>query len=179
MQPNKEHRKRECPQAGGKSDRKSKPSSSNNQTYDLKWRWRITLKGSRWIFFSWTPGYIPGGEWKKKFFLIYTETSYSILNTCRGEPNSEYIKTHEESIRMVGSQHVIVPHSVMRKITEKEHNKTTISSLKNSVFSVRMTETAKSVTVKCPICLKSNPINQKRPPPVTTNREIHLEITAK
>lgn len=42
-----------------------------------------------------------------------------------------------------------------------------------------MTETAKSITVKYPICLKNNPINQKRPPPVTTNREIHLEITAK
>lgn len=86
---------------------------------------------------------------------------------------------------MVNSQQVIVPPPVMRKIMQKEHNKTrgriesTISSLQNAVLSVWMTEIAKSITVKYPICLKSNPINWKKPPPLTVNRETHLEITGK
>lgn len=50
---------------------------------------------------------------------------------------------------------------------EKEHDKThwgiesVISNLQNSVLSVRMTERAKSITVKCPTCLKNNPMNRK------------------
>ncbi|NXL47824.1 TF26 protein, partial [Podilymbus podiceps] len=39
-----------------------------------------------------------------------------------------------------------------------------ISSLKTSVACVGMTGIIKSVVAKCPICLKNNPLKQKRPP---------------
>lgn len=61
----------------------------------------------------------------------------------------------------------------------KEHNKThgeiesRTCSLQNSVLTVGMTEIEKSVTVKCPICLKNNPISSKRPPPGTSKDKLH------
>lgn len=60
----------------------------------------------------------------------------------------------------------------------KEHNKThggiesLTSSLQNSVLNVGTTEIEKSVTVKCPICLKNNPISRKRPPPGTVEDKL-------
>jgi len=37
-----------------------------------------------------------------------------------------------------------------------------VSSLKSSAVCVRMTGVIKSIVAKCPICLKNNPLNQKR-----------------
>ncbi|RMC21399.1 hypothetical protein DUI87_02263 [Hirundo rustica rustica] len=82
---------------------------------------------------------------------------------------------NQERWWVTDSQQVIVPPPVMRKIMGKEHKtnwgiESMISSLPNSVLSVGMTGIAKSVIVKCPICLKNNPINRKRLPPRTVKQ---------
>ncbi|KAK4807168.1 hypothetical protein QYF61_024288 [Mycteria americana] len=62
----------------------------------------------------------------------------------------------------------------MTEIVKERHEEThwgseaMISSLQDSIICVGMTGIVKSITVKCPICLKNNPMNRKRPPSGTT-----------
>ena len=64
---------------------------------------------------------------------------------------------------------VIITPQVMTELAKAKHEQThwgvdaMVSSLKTSLVCVGMTGIVKSIVVKCPICLKNNPLNQKKP----------------
>lgn len=65
---------------------------------------------------------------------------------------------------------VIVTPQVMTELAKEEHEQThwgvdaTVTNLRTSVVCVGMTGIIKSIIAKCPICLKNNPLNQRKAP---------------
>lgn len=84
--------------------------------------------------------------------------------------------TNGEGWLITPTKQVIVPPQIMTEIVEKRNEEThwgseaMISSLQNLIIYVGMTGIVKSVIAKCPICLKNNPINRKRPLPGITRK---------
>ena len=100
---------------------------------------------------------------------FYSEVDRKLALHLKATENSEgWLITPNEQ--------VIVPPQLMTQIAEARHKQThwgvesLIDSLQSQVLSVRMTKIIKSVTEKCPVCLKNNPLNQRRPPPGVTRR---------
>jgi len=64
----------------------------------------------------------------------------------------------------------VVTLQVMLKLTKEKHAQThwgvdaIVSSLKSSVVCVGLTEIIKLIVAKCPICLKNNPLKEKKAP---------------
>jgi len=88
------------------------------------------------------------------------------------EQLAEQLKASQNTGRwwVTPEKQVIVTPQVMLELAKEKHAQThwsvnaTVSSLKTSVVCVGMTGIIKSIVAKCPICLKYNPLNQKKVP---------------
>ncbi|XP_010179273.1 PREDICTED: uncharacterized protein LOC104537943, partial [Mesitornis unicolor] len=119
----------------------------------------------------------------KKAALQHTATQMALIPTRTVKPSKESPKysgevdklaqlvnamKNQEGWWVTSQGQVVVPLLIMREILQVKHHEchwgaeALVQLLKRNVISVKMLEMAKSVSAKCEICLKNNPVVRKK-----------------